>query len=492
MAGVPLNVRASAAECVESDASLPACHIKKDGTQVNYVLMTSCLIIFRLAACVLMVGTAFAGAINVNGTCELGNCVTPDTLGIGDTLSDPFDFIYVFGNGDQFQIQGVLSGRNTSGTIWTDAGTQFTITYLGNGASAAPSAADVFSIHLLQNFVNAGVTSGTFGADIHVGFGGPLTPAGSSAARQLFLGSTPQPLLGPFSPPPALFSASFSDFPISGLGNPLLFDNRFSVSFGAGSNPGATIIFSLPQIFLPPAITTGGVVPIFSSSTTIQPGSWVSIYGNNLAGPSTEWNGNFPTTLGGVEVTIDSKPAYLWYVSPTQINLQAPDDVATGDVDVVVTTLGGSARSTVALAQYSPSFLLLDNEHVTGIISRSNGSGAYGGGTYDIIGPTGNSLGYRTVAAEAGDSITLFAVGLGPTVPVVQPGKLFSGAAPTTNPVSLLIQNVSVTPSFAGLSEAGLYQINLTVPAGLGAGDVPLVATVGAAQTQPGVVISLQ
>jgi uncharacterized protein (TIGR03437 family) len=51
---------------------------------------------------------------------------------------------------------------------------------------------------------------------------------------------------------------------------------------------------------------------------------------------------------------------------------------------------------------------------------------------------------------------------------------------------------VSVTPSFAGLSEAGLYQINLTVPAGLGAGDVPLAATVGAAQTQPGVVISLQ
>jgi uncharacterized protein (TIGR03437 family) len=446
----------------------------------------------RLAAGVLMVGTAFAGAISVNGTCELGNCVTPDTLGIGDATSDPFDFVYVFGNGDQFQIQGVLSGRNTSGTIWTDAGTQFTITYLGNGASAAPSAADVFSIHLLQNFENAGLSSGTFGADIHVGFGGPLTPAGSSAARQLFLGSTPQPLLGPFSPPPALFSASFSGFPISGLGNPLLFDNRFSVSFGAGSNPGATIIFSLPQIFLPPAITAGGVVPIFSSSTTIQPGSWVSIYGNNLAGPSTEWNGNFPTTLGGVEVTIDSKPAYLWYVSPTQINLQAPDDVATGDVDVVVITLGGSARSTVALAQYSPSFLLLDNEHVTGIISRPNGSGAYGGGTYDIIGPTGNSLGYPTVAAEAGDSITLFAVGLGPTIPVVRAGKLFSGAAPTTNPVSLLIQNVSVTPSFAGLSEAGLYQINLTVPAGLGAGDVPLVATVGAAQTQPGVVISLQ
>jgi uncharacterized protein (TIGR03437 family) len=58
--------------------------------------------------------------------------------------------------------------------------------------------------------------------------------------------------------------------------------------------------------------------------------------------------------------------------------------------------------------------------------------------------------------------------------------------------VSLRINNVSVNPSYAGLSAAGLYQINLTVPAGLGTGDVALVATVGGASTQPNVVISLQ
>jgi len=196
------------------------------------------LILFPLAAALFFVNAAFAGAISVNGACELGNCASPDTLGSGDSQSEPFDFIYIFGNGDQFQIQGVLSGRNTAGTEWTDAGTQFTITFLGNGGNAAPSAADVFTIHLLQNFQNAGVASGNFGADIHVGFGGPIALAGSSAARQLFLGNTPQPLLGPFSPPPALFSASFSDYFISGLANPLLFDNRFAASFGAGSNRG--------------------------------------------------------------------------------------------------------------------------------------------------------------------------------------------------------------------------------------------------------------
>jgi uncharacterized protein (TIGR03437 family) len=135
---------------------------------------------------------------------------------------------------------------------------------------------------------------------------------------------------------------------------------------------------------------------------------------------------------------------------------------------------------------------LLDATHVAGIILRSNGSGAYGGGSYDVIGPTGNSLGYATVAAKAGDVVELFGVGFGPTSPSVAPGAVFSGSAATTNAVNLGINNVSVTPSFAGLSGAGLYQINLTVPAGLGTGDVALVATVGGVSTQPNVVISLQ
>ena len=56
----------------------------------------------------------------------------------------------------------------------------------------------------------------------------------------------------------------------------------------------------------------------------------------------------------------------------------------------------------------------------------------------------------------------------------------------------LLVNNVSVTPSFSGLSGAGLYQFNLIVPSGLGTGDVPLQATVGGVQTPSGVVISLQ
>jgi uncharacterized protein (TIGR03437 family) len=247
-----------------------------------------------------------------------------------------------------------------------------------------------------------------------------------------------------------------------------------------------------PGSSVPPTITPSGIVPVYSTAKSIQPGSWVSIFGTNLASAATTWTGNFPTSLGGTSVMIDGKPAYLWYVSPTQINLQAPDDTAAGSVNVVVTTGGGSATSTVTLGQVGPSFSLLDSKHVAGIILRASGTGAYGGGSYDIVGPTGSSLGYATVAAKAGDVLELFGVGFGPTNPAVPAGQVYSGAAPTTSQVSVNINNVPVKPSFAGITSAGLYQINITLPSGLGSGDVPLVATVGGVQTPSGVVVSVQ
>ena len=67
-----------------------------------------------------------------------------------------------------------------------------------------------------------------------------------------------------------------------------------------------------------------------------------------------------PLLSGGISVTIDGKSAYLWYVSPTQINLQVPDDNTTGSVNVVVTTAGGSTTSTVDLGEFAPSLSLLD------------------------------------------------------------------------------------------------------------------------------------
>lgn len=243
-----------------------------------------------------------------------------------------------------------------------------------------------------------------------------------------------------------------------------------------------------------PSIEQNGVVPLNSSSTTVEQGEWIVIYGHNLATSTYDWNGDFPQSLGGTSVTIDHKPAYLYFANATQINAQVPNDSATGTVPVVVTTPTGSSTSSVTLGAFGPSFSLLDGTHVAGIILRTDGSGAYGSGSnsYDIIGPTGTSLGYKTVAAKAGDSVVLYGVGFGPTSPQPPAGMPVSGAPATTNSVTMLINNVSVTPGYSGLSYYWLYQFNLTLPGGLGTGDVPLEAIVGGMQTPGNVVISLQ
>jgi hypothetical protein len=132
----------------------------------------------------------------------------------------------------------------------------------------------------------------------------------------------------------------------------------------AASQPGA------------PSIAPNGVVPIFGSVGTIQPGSWISIYGSNLATGTATWDGDFPLALGGTSVTVNNKPAFLMFVSPGQINLQSPDDTTTGTVNVTVTNPQGFAASTVTLARFGPVFSVLDGRHVAGIIPRSDGSGA--------------------------------------------------------------------------------------------------------------------
>src|ERR1019366_6072554 len=94
----------------------------------------------------------------------------------------------------------------------------------------------------------------------------------------------------------------------------------------ATSNPSGNNRIRILTPGIIPAITPNGIVPVYSSTPIIQPGSWASIYGIDLASATTLWNNDFPTSLGGTSVTIDNKPAYLWVVSPTQINLQVPDD----------------------------------------------------------------------------------------------------------------------------------------------------------------------
>jgi uncharacterized protein (TIGR03437 family) len=217
----------------------------------------------------------------------------------------------------------------------------------------------------------------------------------------------------------------------------------------------------------------------------------VTIYGTNLATTTATWNGDFPTSLGGVTVTIDGRPAYLWFVGSTQINLQVPDDSTAGPVKLVISNSTGSVVSQVTLAPASPSFIPFgDGVHVTGVIATPDGSGAYGGGTYDLLGPVG-AFAFSTRPARPGEVLLLYGTGFGPTNPFVPAGKPSSGAAPTLTPVTITIGGVPANVAFAGITSAGLYQLNVTVP-DVGSGDMAVQGFVNGAQTSPGPLVTVQ
>jgi uncharacterized protein (TIGR03437 family) len=245
------------------------------------------------------------------------------------------------------------------------------------------------------------------------------------------------------------------------------------------------------RALIPPVrITPGGVVPVYSSTNAIQAGSWVSIYGSGLAAGNFVWNGDFPQLLEGTSVTIDSKPAYLWFVSPGQINLQPQDDATTGTVSVVVTSSAGSAFCTVTLAPHAPSLSLFSAKYPAAIAPTPGSQGNSGAG-YDYIGPVG-AFAFPSRPAKAGETLALYGVGFGPTNPSVPAGKLFSGAATSVTMPIFTIGGVAANVSFAGVIEAGLFQFNVIVPNGLCSGDKLLQATVNGVPAPGGVYITLQ
>lgn len=253
-------------------------------------------------------------------------------------------------------------------------------------------------------------------------------------------------------------------------------------------NPASSFTTAVVTFYgISPAILKSGVVPVYSTVPVIQPGSWVSIYGSNLASGTVVWNGRFPTSLGGTSVGVDGIPAYLEFVSQGQINFQAPDDTATGMVPVTVTTSGGTATSSVTLAPFAPSFLLqADGKHVTAIVVTPGLPGNSGAG-YDIIGPSR--------PAKAGEVLEIYGVGFGPTRTAVPAGVLYQSNTPTTNLVEVTIGGVTLPQNnvqYSGLVEAGVYQLNVLVPANLGTGDQIISAVTGGAQTQSNVLLSLE
>jgi uncharacterized protein (TIGR03437 family) len=211
-----------------------------------------------------------------------------------------------------------------------------------------------------------------------------------------------------------------------------------------------------------------------TSGAPIATGSWVSIYGSNLApaGDTRLWNtateivnGKFPTALDGTSVTVNGKAASVEFISPGQVNIQPPDDSAVGPVPVVVTTSAGASTSfTVNYAQFAP-----------GLFPAT--------APYVVAQHSDNSYVSTASPAKPGEVIILWGTGFGPANPTVSSGQVFSGANPLANTVTATIGGQSAPIDFAGVVGAGLVQINVHVPA-ISNGDAPVVLTVGGVSTQ--------
>jgi uncharacterized protein (TIGR03437 family) len=233
------------------------------------------------------------------------------------------------------------------------------------------------------------------------------------------------------------------------------------------ANPGGAIRAQTGDAMKAPrmgaVISAAGVV----SKTTGAPGALMSLYGADFAPTTTDlsgWAGStLPKTLNGVGVKVGSNDAPLLFISPTQINFQVPVETANGNVPVTVTNSGGTGSGlTMQVASNDPGVFV------------------YNGNTGIVVKNADFSLISANNAATAGDILVVYSTGLGQTTPALATGEVvaaspFKDTAVTTATIAGV--NAPVIYSIASPGFAGLYQTAIRVPAGIAAGNQPLVLT---------------
>jgi len=258
---------------------------------------------------------------------------------------------------------------------------------------------------------------------------------------------------------------------------------------GTNSATNFVVAKSAPAPPPPPSISDNGVVNGASFQPGIVPNSWVTIAGTHLASKTDNWNnsivnGQFPTELDSVGVTIGGKPAYIYFISSGQINVLAPD-VGFGSLPMTVTTAGGtSATFMVTSSQYGPAFFAWPNNQP--VATRQDFTYAVKPGTFSSL---------TTVAAKPGDVIILWGTGFGPTNPIAPPGEPVPGdkTYSTATLPTVTINNVAAKVYGAALTAGagGLYQVAIQVPSSIPDGDWPVVATIGGVESPTGVLLSV-
>lgn len=238
-----------------------------------------------------------------------------------------------------------------------------------------------------------------------------------------------------------------------------------------------------------PKIQASGVVSdsSFGGFSAVAPGTWIEIHGTNLAAHARYWTvadfhgSQAPTSLDGTAVTIGGQPAFISYVSPTQINAQVPSNVGLGPQDVRVTTSAGASDPqtiTVNLVQpglLAPASLKVGDKQYT-----------------EAIFPDGTTLALPAAAASAmqgsparaprpGDTIVLYGVGFGTVTPDPGAGTIVANDNSLVLQFQVFFGGKPATVSYAGLAPGmiGLYQFNVVVPDTTPGDAVPLTFEVG-------------
>jgi uncharacterized protein (TIGR03437 family) len=265
---------------------------------------------------------------------------------------------------------------------------------------------------------------------------------------------------------------------------PFSFTVQVTDSVGAA----ASIPFSLN-------IAPANTITIYSSGIvnsasylggSVAPGELVTIFGTGmgpvaLASLQLDNAGNVATTLAGVQVLFDGRPAPLIYVSSTQLGAVVPYEVSGQTSTQVQVTWQGQTSNTITVPVV----------HAAPGIYTLNASGSGGGAVLNVDG-TVNSA---TNPAAPGSYVFVYATGEGQTNPPGLDGALNGFPAPVPSQiVTATIGGIDAYVEYAGGVAglvAGVIQVNLQIPQGVTPGNnVPLLINIGGATTQTGVTIA--
>jgi uncharacterized protein (TIGR03437 family) len=256
-------------------------------------------------------------------------------------------------------------------------------------------------------------------------------------------------------------------------------------SVGATGSP-ISVSVTLTIQAAPPAVNITAVANGASFQSDFASATWVSIFGTDLSETTRGWQasdfvgGLLPTSLSGVSVRINGLPAYVEYISPTQINVLPADDPTVGPVQVQVTAPGGTSNSfTAQKQQFAPAFFTIGGGYIAALHAN-----------YSLVGKPNLLPGVVTQPAKPGEIILLYATGFGPTNPPTPSAELVATPAMLASSVQVTIAGEAASVAYAGLVEAGLYQLNVTVP-NVPDGDAVVLAKIGNVQTQAGALITV-